>query len=265
MEKRSYNWRIVSYASEEEIKRFCEKWGSKWEYILHNKDIKEDGSKKENHFHINITLKEWKSRNRVCELIESEENSFAIEMIDKEKAHRYLTHKDNPEKFQYEESEIRSNFKWIDKTEKRVQIEEFIEIAGSEKVSLREKAIILGRDFMKNYSAYMKYIEKMKWQELKKIDNYAARVLKLIKYKIINRAGSIEMILEDVLKDIKENREKVLNYLIPDEEEDPEFEKREKRTQKSERGRPKLTQLYIEDGEINRLIESGETQEQNEE
>lgn len=164
-EKRAYNWRLVSYASEEEIKEFCKKYGSKWEYIYHDKDIKEDGSPKEPHYHINITLKEWKSRKKICELIESEYNTFGIEMTDKEKAHRYLTHEDNPEKYQYDKELIKSNFKWKDSKGEKASNEDFIKIAMDKNLSYREKGIILGKDYMKNHKAYTSYMYKIEAEE----------------------------------------------------------------------------------------------------
>lgn len=201
MEKRAYNWRIVSYSTEEKIKDFCIKYGSKWEYILHNKDIKEDGTPKENHYHINITLKVWKSRKAICEAIDEEQNSFAIEMTDKEKAHRYLTHKDNPEKYQYEESGIKSNFKWEEGKQKQATTEEFLKIAESKELSMREKAILLGRDYIRNYTYYQGYIEKMQWEEISKNQarTIADEVCDIIKWRY-NIGNNIIDILEDLIR-----------------------------------------------------------------
>lgn len=223
-EKRAYNWRIVTYSEEESVINFCKKWGSKWEYILHNKDIKEDGSKKENHFHINITLKEWKSRNKVCELVGGEGNSFAIEMTDKEKAHRYLTHADNPEKYQYSSEEIKSNFKWVDGKAEKATTEEFLRIAENENLSMREKAILLGKDYIKNYKAYKQYIEMMKYEELKKISPYYSRIMKYIKIKCFEGMAPLEHILEEALRIMRENDEELLKQYVEDEYYESPFE-----------------------------------------
>lgn len=200
MEKRAYNWRIVSYSTEDKIKEFCVKYGSKWEYILHDKDIKENGEPKEKHYHINITLKVWKSKKAICEAIDNDQNSFAIEMTDKEKAHNYLTHKENPEKYQYEESEIKSNFKWEEGKQKKATTEEFLQIAESKELSMREKAILLGRDYIRNYHYYQSYIEKMIWEEQRKEKKptIADEVCNIIQFRYKNGTEIVE-ILKDII------------------------------------------------------------------
>lgn len=121
MTKRYYSFRIITYAKEEEFQELL-KYGTKWEYIFHNKDVKEDGTPKEPHWHINIILREWKTVKGVCNLIEGNQNSLAIPMNDKRDAHEYLTHKNNPDKFQYDEKLIKSSEKklWKDTVEKPI-------------------------------------------------------------------------------------------------------------------------------------------------
>ena len=230
--KRAYNWRIVTYCNEEEIIEFCKKWGTKWEYILHDRDVKEDGSKKENHYHINITLKVWKSRNMVCELVGKSGNSFAIEMTDKEKAHKYLTHRENPEKYQYEEKEIKSNFKWKE-NEWKGDNEEFINMVQDKTITLREKAIMFGRDFMKNYKKYKEYIEMIEIEEAEKNARGIRRVIEFIKEKATTTNYSIREILRQAI----EYEEEIRNSITEIEEEAPDFE-RDITTPKTKRGRP---------------------------
>lgn len=216
-ENRSYNWRIVSYCKEEEILEFCKKWGSKWEYILHDRDVNEDGSPKEKHYHINITLRIWKSRNKVCELVGKSGNNFAIEMKDKEEAHRYLTHLGEPNKFQYEAECIKSNFKWVDSKQDKGDIETFLNIAADNKISMREKAIILGKDYVKNYRAYTEYIYRMESEEANKKRKGATWLLEFVKDKLTNtNLSTIEIILE-----AKEEWERIKTSLEEIEEEPP--------------------------------------------
>lgn len=166
MENRFYSFRIVTYAKEEEFQELL-KYGTKWEYILHDKDKKEDGTTKEPHWHINITLKQWKSIKGVCKLVKSEQNTLAIPLIDREKAHRYLTHKDDKEKYQYNEEEIKTSEKkfWEETESKEGENEEFIRIIESVRLTIREKAIKLGKDYIKNYKKYEEFKEAMQQEE----------------------------------------------------------------------------------------------------
>lgn len=245
-ERRAYNWRIVTYTDEESIIKFCKQWGSKWEYIKHDKDIKEDGSPKELHYHINITLKEWKSCKKVCELIGGEGNSFAIEMTDKERAHRYLTHADNPEKYQYEEQSIVSNFKWVDGKAEKATTEEFLKIAENNKLSMREKAVLLGRDYIKNYKAYKSYIEDMRLEELKKGSPYVERVIRYIIFKCGQNIMPLDIILEETLRIVREQEEELLSYYIEEEEEEENPFEVKVDIKKPKRGTQESFQLEIQ-------------------
>lgn len=218
-EKRFYNWRIVSYCSEEEILDFCKKWGSKWEYILHDKDINEDGSPKEKHYHINITLKVWKSRNKVCELVGKSGNNFAIKMLDKEEAHKYLTHTGIPEKYQYEPECIKSNFKWVDSKQEKGDIENFLNVVADKKISMREKALILGKDYIKNYKTYNEYVERMEAEEGNKKRKGGVWLLEFIKDKLTNTDLNVTQIIIKAKEKWEEIREELEEI-----EENPPFE-----------------------------------------
>lgn len=208
-EKRYYNWRIVTYCNEEEVIDFCKKWGSKWEYILHDKDVKEDGSPQEKHYHINITLKVWKSRNKVCELVGKSGNSFAIEMIDKEEAHKYLTHLGIPNKYQYESECIKSNFKWKDSKQEKGDIESFLNTVADKKLSMREKALILGRDYIKNYKNYNEYVERMENEESNSKRRGGIWLIEFIKDKINNTNLSIQEIIAEAQEEWRKIRETI--------------------------------------------------------
>ena len=166
MTKRYYSFRIITYAREEEFQTLL-KYGTKWEYIYHDRDVKEDGTLKEPHWHINIILREWKTVKGVCNLIEGSQNSLAIPMNDKRDAHEYLTHKNDPDKFQYEENLIKSSEKklWEETERKTDEYESFIRIIESKELTLREKAIKLGKDYMKNYFKYESFVRAMAEEE----------------------------------------------------------------------------------------------------
>lgn len=166
MTKRYYSFRIITYAKEEEFQTLL-KYGTKWEYIFHDKDTKEDGTLKEPHWHINIILREWKTIKGVCKLIEGSQNSLAIPMNDKREAHEYLTHKNDPDKFQYSDNLIKSSEKklWEEIESTSDENERFIAILEDQTMTLREKAIRLGKDYMKNYYKYENFIKLMKEEE----------------------------------------------------------------------------------------------------
>lgn len=164
--KRYYSFRIITYAKEEEFQTLL-KYGTKWEYIFHDKDKKEDGTPKEPHWHINIILREWKTVKGVCKLIEGDQNSLAIPMNDKREAHEYLTHQNDPDKFQYDENLIKSSAKklWKETESKTDENELFIKTIEDRTITLREKAIRLGKDYMKNYYKYESFLREMKQEE----------------------------------------------------------------------------------------------------
>lgn len=177
---RYYSFRIITYAREEEFQNLL-KYGTKWEYIFHDKDEKEDGTLKEPHWHINIILKEWKTIKGVCNLIEGSQNSLAIPMNDKREAHEYLTHKNDPDKFQYEENLIKSSEKklWEDTESKTDENENFLRIIENRTITLREKAIKLGKDYMKNYYKYESFIREMQEQEVDIDRGYRKNIIEI--------------------------------------------------------------------------------------
>ena len=79
---------------------------------IHDRDIKEDGSPKKPHYHLLVAYPNATTLNNFC-------NLFQVCGLQKSDLHivqlcysgigyfRYLTHKDNPEKAQYDDNEIR--------------------------------------------------------------------------------------------------------------------------------------------------------------
>ena len=207
MTKRYYSFRIITYAREEEFQNLL-KYGTKWEYIFHDKDVKEDGTLKEPHWHINIILREWKTIKGVCNLIEGSQNSLAIPMNDKRDAHEYLTHKNDPDKFQYSENLIKSSEKklWKEIESKTDENENFIEIVESQAMTLREKAIRLGKDYIKNYFKYESFIKEMQEQEADIERGYKANIITISRfefwgdyYKVVEKP-ILEKIEDPILK-----------------------------------------------------------------
>lgn len=79
-------------------------------YILHDKDANDDGEIKKAHCHVVVKYGGYRT-------LSSVQNEYAMLGMDKRFVNtcnkramlRYLIHKDNPEKFQYKESEIKTN------------------------------------------------------------------------------------------------------------------------------------------------------------
>ncbi|NLI74793.1 MAG: plasmid replication protein [Euryarchaeota archaeon] len=75
---------------------------------LHDKDINADGTPKKPHYHIILTYSGPTSYNVVKRLTE-QFNAPIPQALEQIKGYyRYLTHKDNPEKYQYDANEIKS-------------------------------------------------------------------------------------------------------------------------------------------------------------
>lgn len=74
---------------------------------LHDQDINPGGEKKKPHYHILITFEGKKSREQIQEITDRI-GSVGQESVQSIRGYaRYLCHKDNPEKYPYNENEIR--------------------------------------------------------------------------------------------------------------------------------------------------------------
>ena len=73
---------------------------------IHNADKKDNGEVKKAHYHILLTFKGLKSYDQVCEITQSLNATIPQECKDIRAYARYLCHLDNPEKAQYEISDV---------------------------------------------------------------------------------------------------------------------------------------------------------------
>lgn len=79
---------------------------------IHDKDVEEDGSPKKGHYHLLLayssatTLNNIRGWFKVCGMPETELHSVRV-CASGVGYYRYLTHKDNPEKAQYDDNDIR--------------------------------------------------------------------------------------------------------------------------------------------------------------
>lgn len=112
---KSKNYTITLYENEEDERiLFYIKNNYNYAYILHDKDITEDGERKKNHYHVAFTFENERHLKAIAEELNVEE--YRIEKIRAWKKYiRYLIHKDNSEKYQYDLDEIESNINNINK------------------------------------------------------------------------------------------------------------------------------------------------------
>lgn len=121
---------------------------------LHDKDKLEDGSgkTKKPHYHVILVYGSPTTYNNVKSLTDSLNSPIpqALEQI--RGYYRYLTHKDNPDKYQYDEKEI--------KTGGGFNIADFIELSKSEVVEIKFSLLSLIREqCMSEYKDFMDYIQ----------------------------------------------------------------------------------------------------------
>lgn len=79
-------------------------------FILHDKDVRDDGSLKKPHYHLYMEYQATSHKG----LAQDVKNAFpmfqrVVKVNNKVSALRYLTHKDHPNKFQYETSAVVTN------------------------------------------------------------------------------------------------------------------------------------------------------------
>jgi hypothetical protein len=86
-------------------------YAEKYAYILHDKDVKDDGTGvlKDDHYHFYIEFKNPRSLNSVAEDLTVPAN-MVCQVYSKKGILQYLTHQNQPEKYQYNPDEVVSNF-----------------------------------------------------------------------------------------------------------------------------------------------------------
>lgn len=162
VEKRSRNFCLITYLTEDDLVSCLNNHQSSirgFEYIFHDKDIKEDGTPKEPHFHVNLIL--FSAR----KLVEIRRWFFGFDpqglpantlgqiCLDIGASHDYLTHKENPEKFQYNpDSIVSSDPTLFDRKLDIVDDVSWLALNDMlEGVPLQDIAKRYGRDFIYHY------------------------------------------------------------------------------------------------------------------
>lgn len=118
---------------------------------LHDKDIDPDGNVKKAHYHVIVCFSGPTTYNVVLKLTESLNQPIPQPLEQVKGYYRYLTHKDNPEKYQYDEKDIVciNGFSILD----------YAELTRSEitKIKISLHKLIIDKDFVE-YTQLMDYL-----------------------------------------------------------------------------------------------------------
>lgn len=108
--KRGRNWGIVIYPEDSLPENWKEIICTEPVAVspLHDKDVNPDGEKKKPHYHIVLNYKGNKSFEQIDELARALRAPIPQRVSSLTGAVRYLTHMDNPEKYQYDTSNIQT-------------------------------------------------------------------------------------------------------------------------------------------------------------
>lgn len=187
------NFFCVSYLTEEQINEVLQRKQSQvkqFAYILHDKDVESDGTPKAPHYHIIVALYNsvnlstfknwWKGHfdekgmevNTLVQLAGSVPVCWA-----------YLTHKDDPDKYQYNPVHIvasdHSYFEDDTKCEAD-RVWEFVEMI-LDGTPLREVAKLGGRDFIYHYSAIRAMVDDIRREEQEAKDREHYRMVREVR------------------------------------------------------------------------------------
>lgn len=156
-----YSLFIRTFSPRDEIEKVVSKMElDEYAYIEHDKDLKEDGSPKEPHFHI---LLYRKLGFRLTPLIKAfTQNTFVQACVSKKKCYEYLTHKNDKDKAQYPNSAITeyhsNDVDTFSVTAEEVRANQYAQMLDDiEQLSRREMGIKYGRDYMLNFERYEKF------------------------------------------------------------------------------------------------------------
>lgn len=165
--ERRYSHSLVTYATEEEFAPILE-LAKHYAYIKHDKDVNEDGTPKETHYHILITFEREKSLAWIRKHIASDQNTLSQPIKSIGEAFEYLWHKNDKSKAQYEKAEvITDSYKyWERYSEEDVETDDknemFVNDLMAEDYSPIKMAKKYGRDFIRYFKQYNDFREQFK-------------------------------------------------------------------------------------------------------
>ena len=109
------NWSFIVYldSAPEDWREQLEKTGLPFAISpLHDKDVNPDGTPKKPHYHVIISYPNTTTYNSICGLREITKGPFPIICRSVSGMYAYFTHKHNPEKYQYDSSDIQKFNGW---------------------------------------------------------------------------------------------------------------------------------------------------------
>ena len=119
---------------------------------LHDKDLDPTGQLKKPHYHIILVYGNTTTYSNVKRFTDSLNQPIPQGLSQIRGYYRYLTHKDNPDKYQYDECDIR--------TANGFNIADFIELTKSEVVEIKKQLQMLIRNLdILEYSDFMDYLQ----------------------------------------------------------------------------------------------------------
>lgn len=119
---------------------------------LHDKDLDPTGQLKKPHYHIILVYGNTTTYSNVKRFTDSLNQPIPQGLSQIRGYYRYLTHKDNPDKYQYDESDIR--------TANGFNIADFIELTKSEVVEIKKQLQMLIRNLdILEYADFMDYLQ----------------------------------------------------------------------------------------------------------
>lgn len=178
---RFYSWKMISYMSEDNLRRALAENCRNWAYILHDKDIftaedeksnpkNKEGTLKTPHFHVVCTFDREKSANQVTLLFDSYsegQNTMKMPCMDIGDSLLYLTHETQSAiqdgKHMYPRGDMKISHeafyaKYI-KGDEVTDTDTFVDDLLSESFSAERMGRLYGRDFIKNFRSYIYFRE----------------------------------------------------------------------------------------------------------
>lgn len=146
-------------------------------YILHDKDIKEDGTPKPAHYHIMIKFKGPLQLSTICKMFKNKvpEQYFNNIKGSWGDALAYLTHLNAPNKYQYTAENVVSNFQWKKEVKKRKTEKN----KTNEDIQSILTDIVEGKIRRFNYTKYIDGLTYVKYKrQIEDAFNYRADAIK---------------------------------------------------------------------------------------
>lgn len=172
--KRFYSIELVYYGSKEHLDYALYEcyFISNYAYILHDKDINDDGTPKKAHFHVYMTFNQQLSLSRMSKLFTyyfQEDiglNLLQVIKNDLQCCYDYLTHKFEKGKYKYSEEDIVCTNLRVFKRNTSVNNTSYDILLDMENgLSLRMLAMKYGREFIINYQRYKDFFNEMTFEE----------------------------------------------------------------------------------------------------